>query len=324
MTIGSTGDFYLDVQTYQFYGPKTTIWGAAVLLRGAQGPQGPVGPAGADGSIIYSGSGAPDIALGKTGDYYFDNTARSLYGPKGRTWGNAVSLVGATGSTGATGAAGANGNTILNGVGVPVPTLGNDGDFYLDIQTYLLYGPKTGGVWGSGTSLKAASAGGGNVTVFESSPTSVLNWVIGGGSSNTAPSVNYYLRHTKANGDTTSVFTLPDSVANMVNNGIVLVYLHVVNATYSVWVQLAYTTNPTSFSTQYYNYTAYVNALNGVSVKITCDAGSFATLLNVDKVRIVVSPQTATGVLGLSRYAPPLLRTSRQVQTGGTHTTSLQ
>ena len=38
---------------------------------------------------------------------------------------------------------------ILNGPGAPAPTTGQDGDYYIDNTNTLLYGPKTGGSWGS-------------------------------------------------------------------------------------------------------------------------------------------------------------------------------
>lgn len=42
---------------------------------------------------------------------------------------------------------------IRYGVGAPTPTLGHDGDFYVDTQNYLFYGPRTAGNWGIGQSL---------------------------------------------------------------------------------------------------------------------------------------------------------------------------
>lgn len=38
-------------------------------------------------------------------------------------------------------------NTVLNGAGAPTGAIGNDGDFYIDNTTALIYGPKAGGVW---------------------------------------------------------------------------------------------------------------------------------------------------------------------------------
>ena len=48
---------------------------------------------------------------------------------------------------------GGGGNTILNGAGVPDPGLGEDGDFYIDTTADEIYGPKTAGAWGTGTSI---------------------------------------------------------------------------------------------------------------------------------------------------------------------------
>jgi len=45
-------------------------------------------------------------------------------------------------------------NTILNGRGVPKVTLGANGDFYIDILTFTIYGPKRNGKWPVGASLK--------------------------------------------------------------------------------------------------------------------------------------------------------------------------
>jgi hypothetical protein len=47
------------------------------------------------------------------------------------------------------GPAGEDGNTILSGADTPSDTLGSDGDFYLDLSSYFLYGPKANGAWSS-------------------------------------------------------------------------------------------------------------------------------------------------------------------------------
>lgn len=125
--------------------------------QGATGPAGPVGPAGQDGSQIYAGNGAPAASLGNVGDYYLDQGADNLYGPKTSSgWGSPLSLKGSgpAGATGATGAAGQSGSQILSGSGVPAAGVGNAGDYYLDITSYLLYGPKTAAGWGGGLLLK--------------------------------------------------------------------------------------------------------------------------------------------------------------------------
>lgn len=51
-------------------------------------------------------------------------------------------------------------NTVRNGAGTPGAGVGFNGDFYLDTVNYLIYGPKTGGVWGAGTSLIGPSGPG--------------------------------------------------------------------------------------------------------------------------------------------------------------------
>jgi hypothetical protein len=45
-------------------------------------------------------------------------------------------------------------NTILNGKGAPKSTLGIDGDFYIDINTMNIYGPKAKGKWPASVSMK--------------------------------------------------------------------------------------------------------------------------------------------------------------------------
>lgn len=59
---------------------------------------------------------------------------------------------GPVGASGSNGTNGTNGNTILSGL-IPPTTEGVDGDYYIDTTTDTIYGPKTLGVWGSGTSL---------------------------------------------------------------------------------------------------------------------------------------------------------------------------
>jgi hypothetical protein len=51
------------------------------------------------------------------------------------------------------GDAGADGKTIRSGSGAPSSSVGVNGDFYLDTSAMTIYGPKSGGVWGSGVNL---------------------------------------------------------------------------------------------------------------------------------------------------------------------------
>lgn len=85
------------------------------VMRGL-GPQGPTGPGGATGSQILSAATAPTSGTGVDGDWFFDTSAKSFYGPKASgAWPAGVSLAGPTGPTGSgsgpTGATGATGGT---------------------------------------------------------------------------------------------------------------------------------------------------------------------------------------------------------------------
>lgn len=124
LSIGATGDFYLDLADYSFYGPKDNLgWSSFVSL---------IGPTGASGLQGISGVSGAQGPIGLTGPI-------GATGPQG--------LIGPTGATGPSGASGLNGKTIYNGTGIPSTGIGVDGDFYLHTSTYDFYGPKTSGLW---------------------------------------------------------------------------------------------------------------------------------------------------------------------------------
>ncbi|MEA2368228.1 MAG: hypothetical protein QOH38_946 [Thermoleophilaceae bacterium] len=115
-TLGADGDFYIDTSAHAIYGPKTSgVWGSGTTLVGSQGT------AGADGRTIRNGSGPPASGLGVDGDFYIDNVAHTLYGPKAAgSWGGGTSLVGPQGEQGAHGVEGSTGPT--GGTGPTGPT----------------------------------------------------------------------------------------------------------------------------------------------------------------------------------------------------------
>lgn len=119
---------------------NTTRW--ALLSTGGAtgpiGPQGPQGPAGATGPVGATGATGATGAQGPQG-------IQGLIGLTGNT--GATGATGLTGATGATGATGPQGLSLLSGAGVPSFGTGVNGDFYLDKNTYILYGPKAGGTW---------------------------------------------------------------------------------------------------------------------------------------------------------------------------------
>src|SRR5690625_2694892 len=61
---------------------------------------------------------------------------------------------GERGKQGEKGAKGDDGTSILSGKGSPSSSLGNEGDFYLDLSSSELYGPKTSSGWGTAVSIQ--------------------------------------------------------------------------------------------------------------------------------------------------------------------------
>jgi hypothetical protein len=113
LTTGVNGDFYIDLNTALFYGPKIGgTWPPGFSLIGPIGPQGipgPAGPVGAPGNTIRNGSGPPDPSFGNIGDFYIDTTNHNIYGPKSSTvtnWGSPTSIIGPAGPTGPIGPVG--------------------------------------------------------------------------------------------------------------------------------------------------------------------------------------------------------------------------
>ena len=125
------------------------------------------------GTQILSGNDVPTTSLGSVGDYYLNKTTMELYGPKTTEgWGNAIGLKGAQGEKGKGGA------TILSGITAPTTSQGKVGDWYIDTQNKLLYGPKTESGWGTAISLISNSSSTTQKTDFLVSDdgTTLLQW----------------------------------------------------------------------------------------------------------------------------------------------------
>jgi hypothetical protein len=91
--LGLNGDFYIDIKSMNFYGPKANNrWPLPISLKGATGPVGPSGVDGKNGSSANASAGTAG-ATGSTGPA---GTAGST-GPAGSTGG-----VGAAGGIGLT------------------------------------------------------------------------------------------------------------------------------------------------------------------------------------------------------------------------------
>jgi hypothetical protein len=94
LSIGSYGDFFLDLSQGNLYGPKSKEgWGKPFNMKGEQGNSGVPGSSGAPGTTILSGSTVPPGNSGKIGDFYINLQDMTVYGPKTISgWGGAVSL----------------------------------------------------------------------------------------------------------------------------------------------------------------------------------------------------------------------------------------
>lgn len=147
VNIGENGDYYLNQNTGELYGPKDNDgWGNPIIVL--MGEDGQDGADGEDGAQIYSGSGSPDASVGVVGDFYIDTANQNLYGPKTDSgWGSAIDL------NGEDGADGEDGSQIYSGSGSPDASLGTTGDYYFDTANKDLYGPKTDSGWGTPTNL---------------------------------------------------------------------------------------------------------------------------------------------------------------------------
>jgi hypothetical protein len=152
--------------TGQYLGPTGWVDTAAEAtdIRGAAGEDGTDGADGAPGADGSPGAAGADGADGLSAyevavadGFEGDETAwlASLVGATGAAGADgADGNDGAPGADGADGQDGQDGRTVLNGEGAPDSGLGEDGDFYIDTSApKTIYGPKTSGAWGSGTSL---------------------------------------------------------------------------------------------------------------------------------------------------------------------------
>lgn len=177
--IGVNGDFYINTTSDAIFGPKTAgSWGSGTSLIGPTGATGATGAPGANGSSVLNGASDPTGGTGANGDFYINTTSDTIFGPKtAGAWGSGTPLVGPAGAAGSNGT---NGYSVLNGASDPTGGVGVNGDFYINTSTYDIFGPKTAGAWGSGTSLIGPPGGGssgamlylGEVTAASTAPSS--------------------------------------------------------------------------------------------------------------------------------------------------------
>ena len=186
VTLGSNGDYYFNSATATLLGPKSqNAWppsGTAFTgptgpagptgttgsigptgntgptgptgqigstgLTGPTGPTGSTGPTGLSGNTIYSASGSPPSGTGVVGDFFYSTSSNNFYGPKqsASSW-SAAPVVSVVGPTGSTGLQGPTGYQVQSGYGPPGSTIGSNGDIYIDLTNFNIYGQKSAGQW---------------------------------------------------------------------------------------------------------------------------------------------------------------------------------
>ena len=120
-TTGINGDFYIDTNNMNMYGPKLKgKWPAAVSLKGTAGTNGTNGSTGATGAKGTSSNGS-DGATGATG-------SAGPAGAPGSTGPAGSSSPGATGPAGSNGTSGSNGTNGSNGAPGSIGETGAKGD----------------------------------------------------------------------------------------------------------------------------------------------------------------------------------------------------
>ena len=174
-SLGSIGDYYLDLSTSNLYGAKTAQgWGNPISLRGLQGEKGEKGDKGNKGDQGERGEQGVKGEKGEKGDRGLKGEQgkqgfKGEQGPKGEDGKQGPKGEdgkqgpkgedGKQGPKGEDGKPGSNGKDgqagvpdkgvgrLFSGTGAPKKEIGQDGDFYIDILHKRLYGPKEGGNW---------------------------------------------------------------------------------------------------------------------------------------------------------------------------------
>ena len=138
-TTGKNGDVFCKTDTNAFYQRIAGTWTAVFTITFTN-----------TGNAVLYGTGAPGL-VGNNNDTYIDTLSGKFYQKQSGSWAQVFSMAqgpqGPQGTPGTNGTNGTNGNTILNGSGNPANTLGNNGDFYINTNTAVLFGPKAAGVW---------------------------------------------------------------------------------------------------------------------------------------------------------------------------------
>ena len=135
-------------------------------------------------SVWILGNGAPSASMGTNGNNYLDTSGTgNFYQKTAGAWVLEGSLKGPQGN------AGTNGQTVWSGSGAPAAGLGVNNDFYIDKTAWAIYGPKTAGAWGAGTSLIGPSG---------ALPAAPASTIVGNNTTGTAVPTNLTAAQVKA------------------------------------------------------------------------------------------------------------------------------
>ena len=155
---GEKGDYYLDITTSDLYTKTETGWGATPImnLRGLQGNPGTNGQDGQTPRIGENGNwwvGNTDLNVRAQGNPGANgqNGLNPHIGDNGNWWvgteDTGKPARGAQGIPGNNGQNGADGSKIYADNGTPANSVGSIGDYYIDKEAKIFYGPKTATGW---------------------------------------------------------------------------------------------------------------------------------------------------------------------------------
>ena len=190
LNLGKVGDYYLDVTNTNLYGAKTAEgWGTPISLKGLPGNDGAPGAPGAPGA---AGSNGTTPHIGDNGNWFIGKKdtgikAAGTNGSDGTTphigdngnWfiGNKDTKIKAAGANGKDGLPGKDGSVIYAEAGKPTADKGKQGDYYIDTETKMFYGPKGATNWdlSTGFSLTAQQLSSENYELSSDGKT-LLKW----------------------------------------------------------------------------------------------------------------------------------------------------
>ncbi|QGZ16318.1 hypothetical protein Hena1_01680 [Erwinia phage Hena1] len=183
--LGKNTDLYLHNVTNDVYVKAAGAWTVQTNIKGTKGDDGE------QGSVWIWGATPPADTVGRDGDYFLvvpvpptDSSNGDVYNKASGTWTYIGNIRGADGDGSGTGSDGAK---WFNGTGVPVASLGADGDYYLRTTTVSTTAGngdvyvKASGAWSVTGNIKGADGTGSSYTLPVATATVLGGVKIGSG-----------------------------------------------------------------------------------------------------------------------------------------------